>query len=73
MSKNLIRAPKEQRPVNTFTPHYPQQVYRQSYKQNFRPQYQYYQPNYPQYQPNYRQFQQKYRPQQQYAPRANNY
>ena len=65
--------PSEQGPVNIFTPHYPQQVYRQSYRQNFRPQYQNYRPNYPQYQSNYRQFQPNYRPQQQYAPRANNY
>ena len=65
--------PPEQGPVNIFTPHYPQQVYRQSYRQNFRPQYQNYQPNYRQYQPNDRQFQQNYWPQQQYAPRANNY
>ena len=27
--------PSEQGPVNIFTPHYPQQVYRQSYRQNF--------------------------------------
>ena len=47
----------EQGPVNIFTPYYPQQVYRQSYRQNFRPQYQNHQPNYRQYQPNYRQFQ----------------
>ena len=65
--------PSEQGPVNTFTPHYPQQVYKQSYRQNFRPQYQNYRPNYRQYQSNYRQFQPSYRPQQQYAPRANNY
>ena len=43
----------EQGPVNTFTPHYPQQVYRQSYRQNFRPQNQEYQQNYRQYQPIY--------------------
>ena len=65
--------PPDQGPVNIFTPHYPQQIYRQSYRQNFRPQYQNYQPNYRQNQPNYRQFQQNYRPQQQQAPRANNY
>ena len=65
--------PPEPGPVNIFTPHYPQQVYRQSYRLNFRPQYQNYQPNYRQYQPNYRQFQQNYRPQQQYALSANNY
>ena len=37
-------APKSepQGPVNIFTPHYPQQVYRQSYRQIFRPQYQNY-------------------------------
>ena len=34
--------PSEQGPVNICTPHYPQQVYRQSYRQNFRPQYQNY-------------------------------
>ena len=60
--------PSEQGPVNIFTPHYPQQVYRQSYRQNFRPQYQNYQSNYRQYQPNYRQSQQNYRLQQQYHP-----
>ena len=27
----------EQDPVNIFTPQYPQQVYKQSYRQNFRP------------------------------------
>ena len=68
-------APKNepQGPVNIFTPHYPQQVYRESYRQIFRPQYQNYRPNYRQYQPNYGQFQQDYQTQQQYAPRANNY
>ena len=65
--------PSEQGPVNFFTPHYPQQVYKHSYRQNFRPQYQNYRPNSRQYQPNYRQFEQNHRPQQQYAPRANNY
>ena len=65
--------PPEQGPVNIFTPHYPQQVYRQSHRQNFRPQYQNYRPNYPQYQSNYRPIQQNYRPQQQYVPRTNNY
>ena len=70
-SKNV---PSEQGPVSIFTPHYPQQVYRQSYRQNFRPQYQNYQPNYRQYQPNYSQFQQNYRPQHLCpSPRANNY
>ena len=54
--------PPEQGPVNIFTPHYPQQVYKQSYRQNFRPQYQNYRPNYRQYQPNYSQFQQNYQP-----------
>ena len=49
--------PSEQGLVNIFTPHYPQQVYKQSYRQNFRPQYHNYRPNYRQYQPNYRQFQ----------------
>ena len=67
-----IVAPKneasEQGPVKIFRPHYPQQINRQSYKPNFRPQYQNYQPNYRQYQPNYRHFQPEYRPQQQYAP-----
>ena len=58
--------PSEQGPVNIFTPHYPQQVYKQSSRQKFRPQNQ-------NYRPNYRQFQQNYRPQHQYAPRANNY
>ena len=52
----------EQGPVNIFTPHYPQKVYKQSYRQNFRPQYQNYRPNYPQYQSNYRPVQQNYRP-----------
>ena len=52
-------------PANIFTPHYPQQVYKQSYRKNFRPQYQNYRQNYRQYQPNYRQFRQNYRPQQQ--------
>ena len=61
--------PSEQGPVNIFTPHYP----KQSYRQNFRPQYKNFRPIYPQYQPNYRQVQQNYRPQQQYATRANNY
>ena len=65
--------PLAQVPINIFTPHYPQQIYRQSYRQNFRPQYQKYQPNYRQYQPNYCQFQPNYRPQQQDAPRSNNY
>ena len=27
--------PPEQDPVNIFTPHYPQQVYKQSYRQNY--------------------------------------
>ena len=65
--------PSEQGPVTIFTPHYPQQVYKKSYRQNFRPQYQNYRPIFCQYQPNYRQFQQNHRPQQQYASRANNY
>ena len=51
------KEPSEQGPVNIFTPLYPQQVYKQSYRQNFRPQYQNYRPNYPQYQPNYQQAQ----------------
>ena len=63
----------EQGPANIFTPHYPQQVYRQSNRQKFRPQYQNYQPNYRQYQPNFYLLQPNYRPQQQYAPRSNNY
>ena len=67
--------PSGQGPVNILTPHYPQQVYKHSYGQNFRPQYQNYRPNYRQYQPNYRQFQQNYWPQHQYAlhQSANNY
>ena len=65
--------PSEQGPVNIFTPHYPQQTYRQSYSTNFRPQYQNYKPNYRQYRPNYCQFQTNYRPQQQYAHHSNNY
>ena len=60
--------PSEQGPVNIFTPYYPQQAYRQSFRQNFRPQCQNYRQNYPQYQSNYRPVQQNYRPQQQYAP-----
>ena len=59
--------PSEQSPVNIFRPHYPQQVYRQGYRQNFRPLYQNYQPNYQQYQTSYHQFQTNNRPQQQYA------
>ena len=30
--------PSEQGPVNIFTPHFPQQVYRQSYRPNYCPQ-----------------------------------
>ena len=66
-------APSEQGPAIIFKPQYPQHVYKQSYRQNLRPQYQNYRPNYRQYQPNYRQFQQNYWPQQQYAHCANNY
>ena len=65
--------PSEQGPVNIFTPHYPQQIYRQSYRQNFRPQYQNYRPNYRLYPPNCCQFQPDYRLQQKDAPRSNKY
>ena len=58
----------EKSPVDICIPHYPQHVYRQSYRPNYCPQYQNYQPKYRHYHPNYRQFQPNYQPHQQYAP-----
>ena len=63
----------QQGPVIIFAPYCPQEVYRQSYRSNFFPQYQNYQPNCRQYQSNYRQFQSNYCPQQDYVHRPNKY